>query len=120
MRPQVAVAARGPSPVAFACSRCPPPAHRVANAVLWHNPRGSCRAGEFAAHARRYEIETVAGDVLWVPTWTWHRVDYLPGVASVSASLFHVRVEQIAAINPLFATLLTPNLFKELIGWKTQ
>ena len=156
------------------------------------------RAGEFAAHATRYEVETIAGDVLWVPTWTWHRVDYLPvraqpnpspepnpspnpdpgphakstacrarcahhaarsanarhilaccmlarlrihrlsptipsraaltsarrcraqGVAAVSASLFHVRVEQIVSENPLFAALLIPNLMKELVGWKTQ
>ena len=80
----------------------------------------SACTGEFAEHARRYEIETIAGDVLWVPTWTWHRVDYLPGVSAVSASLFHVKMDQIASLNPLFAGLLMPNLAKELVGWKTQ
>ncbi|KAL1496402.1 hypothetical protein AB1Y20_016357 [Prymnesium parvum] len=76
--------------------------------------------GVFASHVERYEVETFAGDVLWVPTWTWHRVEYLPGVTAVSVSLFHVRSEQIWTLNPLFATLLAPNFLKELLGWKTQ
>jgi hypothetical protein len=75
---------------------------------------------DFAAHAVRYQVETRAGDVLWVPTWTWHRVDYVPGVSAVSASLFHFKAGQLAALNPLFAGLLLPNLAKELVGWKTQ
>ena len=26
--------------------------------------------------AAHYVVEQSAGDVLWVPTWCWHRVDY--------------------------------------------
>ena len=37
---------------------------------------------------------TPPGDAVWVPTWTWHRVDYIDGVTALSASLFHPRHEQ--------------------------
>ena len=50
-----------------------------------------------AAGATHYQVEQRPGDVLWVPTWTWHRVDYLPNVTALSVSLFHVRAEQLAA-----------------------
>ena len=36
-----------------------------------------------AAGATHYEVEQRPGDVLWVPTWTWHRVDYLPNVTAL-------------------------------------
>ena len=72
------------------------------------------------AHVRRYTAESSAGDALWVPTWTWHRVDYLPGETALSASLFHPRHEQIVAHNPLYAAIILPNMLKELVGWKTQ
>jgi hypothetical protein len=71
------------------------------------------------SHVPHWTAEVGAGDAIWVPTWTWHRVDYLPGVSALSASLFHFRVEQ-AAHNALYSALATPNVFKELIGWKTQ
>ena len=71
-------------------------------------------------HVTRWTVETDSGDALWVPTWTWHRVDYLPGHIALSASLFHFRFEQVARHNPLFSVLALPNVIKELVGWKTQ
>ena len=73
-----------------------------------------------AAGATHYEVEQRPGDVLWVPTWTWHRVDYLPNVTALSVSLFHVRAEQLAAAQPLLTAAMVPALLKELVGWKTQ
>ena len=73
-----------------------------------------------AAGATHYEVEQRPGDVLWVPTWTWHRVDYLPNVTALSVSLFHLRAEQLAAAQPLLTAAMVPSLFKELVGWKTQ
>ena len=55
-----------------------------------------------------------------MPTWTWHRVDYLPNVTALSVSLFHVRAEQLAAAQPLLTAAMVPALLKELVGWKTQ
>ena len=37
----------------------------------------------------RYEVETTAGDMLYVPPWTWHAVAYDSTDVSVAASLFH-------------------------------
>ena len=68
----------------------------------------------------RYELIANAGDLLWVPTWTWHRVDYTPGVASLSLGMFHFRAYDFAVNNPLFAFALLPNLMKELWGLKAQ
>jgi hypothetical protein len=31
---------------------------------------------------KRYEVLVEAGDVLWVPCWYWHRVEYIPDVAA--------------------------------------
>lgn len=75
---------------------------------------------ETLGHVRRWTVESRTGDAVWVPTWTWHRVDYLVGETALSASLFHVRREQIVAHNPLFFALNVPNLVKEAVGWKTQ
>ena len=60
------------------------------------------------------------GDALWVPPWTWHRVDYGSGGLSVAASLFHFRPVDFVQRQPFFAFAIVPNLFKELVGWKTQ
>jgi len=70
--------------------------------------------------AAHYVVEQSAGDVLWVPTWCWHRVDYQAGVTALSVSLFHLRIGQLLGDNRLFAAGLLPNLLKELVGWKTQ
>ena len=87
-------------------------------------PRRAHGAGGVAALAAagttHYEVEQRPGDVLWVPTWTWHRVDYLPNVTALSVSLFHLRAEQLAAAQPLLTAAMVPALFKELVGWKTQ
>ena len=69
---------------------------------------------------RRWKVETGPGDVLWVPTWTWHRVDYLRGVTALSASLFHVRAAPLLTAAPLFTALVVPNMVKELLGWNMQ
>ena len=58
-------------------------------------------------------------DALWVPPWTWHRVDYLPDVTALAASLFHLRLEQLGN-NAFFTALAVPNMAKELVGWKKQ
>lgn len=76
-------------------------------------------------HAR---VTTTAGDALWVPTWTWHRVDYdfsesndhdEPSLA-IGASLFHFRPMDYVRNNPLYAALLAPALMQEVLGWKRQ
>lgn len=71
-------------------------------------------------HVRRRVFDAEHGDAIWVPTWTWHRVDYYPGVTALSASLFHVRADQMVQQNGLYSLLAMPNMVKELIGWKTQ
>ena len=71
------------------------------------------------AHVPRYEVITHAGDALWVPPWTWHRVEYLENITALSASLFHFRPLEYAKNNPLFAATVVPNLIKELVGLKT-
>ena len=57
-----------------------------------------------------YEIKTNSGDGLWVPPWTWHRVDYIPETVSLAASLFHFRPWEFFTNNKLFALLIVPNL----------
>jgi Cupin-like domain len=69
---------------------------------------------------QHYTTTTFAGDALYIPTWTWHRVDYNNDVLSVGASLFHFRVDAFVRNNPLFAVLIVPALIKELVGWNTQ
>lgn len=79
------------------------------------------------AHVPRYYVITQAGDAVWVPTWTWHRVDYTTTATtsrgdgvSVAGSLFHLRPKQMLTHNPLFAWLVVPSLIKEVIGINTQ
>jgi len=81
-----------------------------------------------------YTTITGAGDALWVPTWTWHRVDYIPSdsgsdsgsdsdsndVISIGASLFHFRMLDFVKNNPLFAWLIVPSIAKELFRINTQ
>jgi hypothetical protein len=69
---------------------------------------------------QRYEILVEAGDVLWVPCWYWHRVEYIPDVAALSVSMFHFRPLDFVTANPQFAVALLPNLIKELLGFKMQ
>jgi hypothetical protein len=67
-----------------------------------------------------YEVITEEGDLLSVPTWTWHRVDYLPDVTAVSISIFQFIPLDFVMRNPLFALTLVPNLIKEAVGIKEQ
>lgn len=87
-----------------------------------------------------YHAVTDAGDAIWVPTWTWHRVDYVsthaatssqdnatsnsdsPSLQSIAigASLFHFRPVDFLLNNPLYAVLILPAIVLELIGYKTQ
>ncbi len=82
-----------------------------------------------AIDAPHYNVVTQAGDALWVPTWTWHRVDYTTtattddesedGIA-IAGSLFHFRFYDFVTQNPLFAVVLFPAMLLELIGYNTQ
>ena len=81
----------------------------------------------FASHADNphrvpfYKAVTKAGDAMWVPTWTWHRVDYAPSKEiAIGGSLFHFRPRDFVANNPLFAVMIVPALVLELIGYNTQ
>ena len=65
-------------------------------------------------------VVTHPGDVIFVPTWTWHRVDYVASVMSVTVSLFHFRPVDFARNHPLYAALIVPNLVKEALGLKKQ
>jgi hypothetical protein len=58
---------------------------------------------------------------MWVPTWTWHRVDYVesPDVA-IGGSLFHFRFTDYLRNNPVYAILLIPAILLELLGISTQ
>jgi len=86
----------------------------------------------------KFYATTGAGDAIWVPTWTWHRVDYRMSPPddidadanepleakkhhiAIGASLFHLRPMELLGNNPLFAVLVVPNLLKELFRFKTQ
>ena len=68
-----------------------------------------------------YSATTAAGDALWVPTWTWHRVDYTPSDdIAIGGSLFHFRPKDFLVNNPLFAVMAIPAMLKELLGMSSQ
>lgn len=72
-------------------------------------------------HVPTYSAITESGDAIWVPTWTWHRVDYLESEdIAIGASLFHFRFLDYITSNSLFAGLMIPALFWEMIGINTQ
>lgn len=99
-----------------------------------------------ATKISRYVATTTPGDAIWLPTWTYHKVDYVYNTKnsdsdnnqdaqsgfsehnaalhkhqlSIGASLFHFRPIDYMRRNPLFAVLLIPSLIKELAGIKTQ
>lgn len=68
-----------------------------------------------------YSAITDAGDAMWVPTWVWHRVDYIESEdIAIGASLFHFRPIDFVANNPLYALLILPAILSELFGYNTQ
>lgn len=68
-----------------------------------------------------YRATTSAGDALWVPTWTWHRVTYpAHSDIAIGASLFHFRPYDFVVRNPVLAALIVPSLILELVGYNTQ
>ena len=71
-------------------------------------------------HLRRalgdYDQRATEGDMVWIPPWTWHRVDYVAGVPALSASLFHIRPLEMLLRNAEFVSLVVPNIAKELLG----
>ena len=82
--------------------------------------RSSLHDSEVDRIAGRYEVETTAGDMLYVPPWTWHAVAYDSTDVSVAASLFHFVPSSFIRNQPAFAVAILPNLAKELVGVKTQ
>jgi hypothetical protein len=71
-------------------------------------------------HVPHYEFIAEEGDLLYVPTWTWHRVDYLPNITAVSLSIFQFIPKDYLFRNSVYAFTLLPNLIKEAIGMKEQ
>jgi len=93
-------------------------------------------------HVPRYRVRTLPGDAVWVPPWTWHRVDYVvmedegeegghssvngnidetnDATVALGASLFHFRPVDFVLRNPVYALILAPYLVGEFIGTKTQ
>jgi hypothetical protein len=81
-----------------------------------------------------WNVVTKAGDALWLPTWMWHRVDYVhestisqeeyssceQAVLAIGGSIFHFRPLDFVLRNPLYAVLIIPALLKELAGISTQ
>jgi hypothetical protein len=71
--------------------------------------------------APSYEVVTEAGDALWVPVWTWHKVDYIDSKdVALGASLFHFRPVDFWKNNPLYAFLIIPAMLMEVTGFKKQ
>jgi hypothetical protein len=80
-----------------------------------------------AVNVPHYTVVTHAGDALWIPAWTWNRVDYASlafsvsdGVAdeiTISGSLFHFRLHDFATTNPLLAFMLFPAMVRELFRY---
>lgn len=74
-------------------------------------------------HVPRYVHLIQKGDAIYIPTWTWHRVDYNyddDESIAISGSLFHFRPLDFVWRNPLHAAVILPNLLKELAGLKMQ
>mmetsp|Transcript_27412 Transcript_27412/g.58904 ORF Transcript_27412/g.58904 Transcript_27412/m.58904 type:complete len:109 (-) Transcript_27412:44-370(-) len=91
-----------------------------------------------------YEFTTRRGDVIWIPPWMWHRVDYDGGgngkieyklatttkstkttttsyeELSIGASIFHFYPMQYLTNFPLFSFLIVPNLIQEVLGFNTE
>jgi hypothetical protein len=72
-------------------------------------------------HVPRFIHTIQKGDAIYVPSWTWHRVDYTSDKdIAISGSLFHFRPLDFFRRNPLHAAVIVPNLLMELTGLKAQ
>lgn len=72
-------------------------------------------------HVPRYIHTIQKGEAIYVPTWTWHRVDYTSDKdVAISGSLFHFRPFDFFRRNPLHAAMIMPNLLMELTGLNAQ
>ena len=71
-----------------------------------------------------YNCTTRKGDVIWIPPWTWHRVDYDGEYSeeslSIGASIFHFFPKLYMTSNPLFSLLILPNLIQEVLGFNIE
>lgn len=63
-------------------------------------------------HVPRYEIETVAGDALYVPAWTWHRIEYLPNIVSSHMSFFEAIRNELLFNKPILTVAAVPLMAK--------
>ena len=61
-------------------------------------------------------------DLLFIPPFWFHRVDYVDDDVAVGVSLFHFRFAPILLNlrNIFFFAITSPAIPKEMIGWKTQ
>mmetsp|Transcript_12283 Transcript_12283/g.37080 ORF Transcript_12283/g.37080 Transcript_12283/m.37080 type:complete len:326 (+) Transcript_12283:93-1070(+) len=61
-------------------------------------------------------------DLLFIPPFWFHRVDYLDDDVALGVSLFHFRFLPIllSLRNLFFFAITAPNIPKEVVGWKTQ
>jgi len=82
-----------------------------------------------------YECTTRRGDIIWIPPWVWHRVDYdgedgdgdeseLAAASyenlSIGASIFHFYPLLYLTNFPLFGFLIVPNLIREFTGFNVE
>lgn len=71
---------------------------------------------EIFATVPRYSVVLERGDALFIPPWEWHRVEYVEGPPTLSASLFHVRPRELVTNNLLYTAVVLPNMLKELLS----
>jgi len=76
-----------------------------------------------------YNCTTGRGDILWIPPWMWHRVDYnsnddeaetAEDKLSIGASVFHFFPTLFVKTNPLFSWLILPLLIQEILGFNVE
>jgi len=73
-----------------------------------------------------YNCTTRRGDILWIPPWMWHRVDYndeaetAEDKLSIGASIFHFFPTLFVKTNPLFSWLILPLLIQEILGFNVE
>ena len=72
-------------------------------------------------HVPRYIHTIRKGDAIYIPNWTWHRVDYTPNNdVAISGSMFFFHPLDSFRRNPLHSTMIIPNMIMEMTGLKAQ